>query len=193
MTPPAGTPAPRVPPTPAPWSKTPRPPSVSQTRPPVEEQMVRGVALARTTLVGLCLITFSCGIMCTVAVDRFWPRARAECGGMAAGNVAAALPVQAVPVREAAPPATRGVEVMLRPSPAQPPPAAAHPRPATAPAAAPAPPPAARAVAPKSPAPNAASAKGRTPARKRTASPPSPAAPDNMLPPTGIWIDPFTQ
>jgi len=30
----------------------------------------------KVMIVGICMIAFSCGVMSTVAVDRFWPRAR---------------------------------------------------------------------------------------------------------------------
>jgi hypothetical protein len=77
------------------------------------------LALAKSTLVGLCLTAFSCGIMCTVAVDRYWPRARAECVGAPAGTTHAVgappAPVIEAPVLPAALPAASVAEVMPLP------------------------------------------------------------------------------
>src|SRR5262245_51946974 len=40
-------------------------------------------ARTRTMVVGgLCMIAFSLGVMCTIAVDRYWPGAHPQCGGV---------------------------------------------------------------------------------------------------------------
>jgi len=182
---------PRATPVPAPLSRTPRPPGISArqpTMPPVEDPLVRGVAMAKTTFIGVCLTAFSSGIMCTIAIDHFWPRGRAECSAPVASAVAAppaeSDPGFVVPPEPAMPPATLAEET--------PPIAVVTPRPAAAP------PPTARVVvstgrataspgaapAPARPGP----AQGRATARKRSASTPGG---DKMMTPTGVWIDPF--
>ena len=225
MTPPAGTaptvpPAPRVTPTPPPVWRTSRavsPQSGSHTRTPVAPtgQMVPGVALAKSTLIGLCLTAFSCGIMCTVAVDRYWPRARAECGGTQTGATHAATAPTA-PVEAAAPAAVAsaasGADVTLLPPYGEKLPtaekvAAAEVEVAAAPAApvpavAAAPVPRARAVGSTAPAPGPAAlraaaparvtpAQGRTVVRKRPG--PATAAADRSSSPTESWTDPFAE
>jgi hypothetical protein len=228
MTPPAGT-APTVPPTPR-VSQTPRPtlrtpPSAhsgAHSRPGTapesqSAQLVQGVALAKSTLVGLCLTAFSCGIMCTVAVDRYWPRARTECVGAQPGTTHAAVappdPVIEAPARPALAQAARSADVVSLPpygeklptadkvvavEAAAVAPAAVHPTPA--PVVAPAVMPRARPVASPSPAPRIAAparlapAQGRTAVRKR----PGPAtaageADRSSSSPTETWTDPFAE
>jgi hypothetical protein len=224
MTPPAGT-APTVPPTPR---VTPTPPPVwrtsrvvsqsgSHTRPPVTPtgQMVPGVALAKSTLIGLCLTAFSCGIMCTVAVDRYWPRARTECGGTQTGATHAAAPT--APVEVAAPvavaPTASVADVTMLPPYGEKLPtadkvvaaevegAAAPAAPAPAVATAPAPQaraatrtsPALRAPAPRAAAPaRTTPAQGRAVVRKRP-GPATAAADKSPSSPTESWTDPFAQ
>lgn len=229
MTPPAGT-APTVPPaqrvaqtphTPRPVLKTSRPPSAqssSPSRPGVAEgQLVGGVALAKSTLIGLCLTAFSCGIMCTVAVDRYWPRARTECVGAQPGTTHAAAPANPVieaparpgpgkaptaadvvslpPYGEKLPTADKIVAVDSAPvSPAAVSPAAVPSPPApTVAAAAPsrARPAVSPAPAPRTAAPaRLAPAQGRTVVRKRP-GPATAAASTPSSPPTETWTDPF--
>ena len=207
-------PSPRNLQTPRPALMTPRPPgtqSGSHGRPSVvpDNQLVQGVALAKSTLVGLCLTAFSCGIMCTVAVDRYWPRARTECVGAQAGattraamDPAIGAPAQAAPVQaanvadvvslppygEKLPTADKVVAVDT---------AAVPPTPAPAIAAA-ASPPALRAVDSPSPGARApavarvAPAQGRTVVRKRPSSTAA-AADRSPSAPTATWTDPFAE
>ncbi len=222
MTPPAEA-APTVPPTPR-VSQTPRPmlrtpPSAqggSHSRPGVapegqSAQLVQGVSLAKSTLVGLCLTAFSCGIMCTVAVDRYWPRARTECVGTQPGTSHAAAPADPVieaparpgpgkgssadvvslpPYGEKLPTADKVVAVAA----AAVAPAAVPPTPALAVAA----PPRARPVASPSPALRAAApvrlapAQGRTVVRKRP-GPTTAAVDTSASSPTETWTDPFAE
>ena len=92
---------------------------------------VSGVSLAKTTLIGLCLMTFSGGIVTTVAIDRYWPRGRPECGGVAPASAAALVPAaQGFEATPEPPPSAAVAEV---PPPAPPAPvAAAAPEPAPA-------------------------------------------------------------
>ena len=220
MTPPAGTaptvpPAQRVPQTPRPALRTSRPPSPqsgSHGRPSAaaEGPMVQGVALAKSTLVGLCLTAFSCGIMCTVAVDRYWPRARTECVEAQPGTTHAAAPadpvLQALP-RPAPVQAARAADVVSLPPYGETLPTAdkvvAVEAAAVAPAAVPpamavAAPPRARPVASPSLAPHApapvqlAPAQGRTVVRKRP-SPATAAVDTSASSPTETWTDPFAE
>jgi len=159
----------------------------------------------KVMIVGICMIAFSCGVMSTVAVDRFWPRARAQqqCGGGQTVVAAAAAPTPA-PEAMAMPPAAASpapAEVTALP-PADPvatdkpapeakaPTAVAAPKPQAAP-------PAARAAVSKSPARSTgrAAVVARTPAqgravRKRAAATPSSAGGETM-PLTEAWVDPF--
>lgn len=225
MTPPAGT-APTVPPTPrvlqAPRPTLRTPPSAhsgSHSRPAVapegqSAQLVQGVALAKSTLVGLCLTAFSCGIMCTVAVDRYWPRARTECVGVQPATTHAAAPADPIiqaPARTAPVRAASAADVVSLPpygeklptadkvvaveaaavvSAAVPP----TPAPAVAPAVAQrshpvvAPSPAPRTAAPARLAP----AQGRTVARKRP-GPATAEADRSTSSPTETWTDPFAE
>ena len=177
--------------------------------------MFQGVALAKSTLVGLCLTAFSCGIMCTVAVDRYWPRARTECIGAqpatttrAAAEPAIEAPAQAAPVQP-----TRFADVVSLPPYGEKLPTAdkvvAVEAAAVAPAAVPpAPAPAVAAMAPlrgghpvasRSPAPRTAApvrpapAQGRSVVRKRPG--PATAAADkaSASSPTETWTDPFAE
>jgi hypothetical protein len=229
MTPPAGT-TPTVPPSPLRGLQTPRPrlrtpprnPSAqsgSHSRPPVapEGAMVQGVALAKSTLVGLCLTAFSCGIMCTVAVDRYWPRARTECVGAQPGaTTRAAAPVEPViepPAQPAPAKAASVAEVVSLPpygeklptadkvvavEAAAAAPAAVAVAPAPAPSMPPAVAPRARPVASPAPAPRTAAparlgpAQGRTVVRKRP-GPAAVAADQSSAAPTETWTDPFAE
>jgi hypothetical protein len=209
-------PSPRALQTPRPVLRTPRPPGMqsasgSHSRPAVtpDSQLVQSVALAKSTLVGLCLTAFSCGIMCTVAVDRYWPRARTECVGAPSGTTtraavepATGAPAQAAPVQpanvadvvslppygEKLPTADKVVAVDT---------AAVAPTPAPAIAAAAAPPPA-RAVISPSPATRAAAiarlapAQGRSVVRKRPGATAA-AAERSPSAPTETWTDPFAE
>jgi hypothetical protein len=220
MTPPAG-PASTVPATPRvlpaarPMSRTPSSAhSGSYGRRAVapEGQLIQGVALAKSTLVGLCLTAFSCGIMCTVAVDRYWPRARTECVGTLPATTHAAAPADPViqaPVRPAPAPAASAADVVSLPpygeklstadkvvavEAAAVVPAAAPPTPV--PVLAAAAPPRARPVVAPSPAQRTAAparlapAQGPTAVRKRSGA----AAADTSSPsPTETWSDPFAQ
>ena len=220
--------APTVPPTPR-VSQTPRPmlrtpPSAqggSHSRPGVapegqSAQLVQGVALAKSTLVGLCLTAFSCGIMCTVAVDRYWPRARTECVGAQPGTTHAAAPANPVieaPARPGPGKASTSADVVSLPpygeklptadevvavEAAAVAPAAVPPAPAVAVAVAVATPPRARPVASLSAAPRAAApvrlapAQGRTVVRKRP-GPATAAVDTSSSSPTETWTDPFAE
>jgi hypothetical protein len=214
---------PRITPTPAPVLRTPRPPSAVRSGTLVQAKapdasMVSGLTMAKTTFIGVCLTTFSFGIMGTVAIDHYWPRTRPECGANQGSNAAVALPVQGDPgptitqepvAPAAAEPAAIAVaEPVVAPAPR----AAAVPaiarvsKPITAakPAAplkpvrqvsvAATPPPAARVVVPPAPpsrgvAPaRAAPAQGRAAVRKRAAAGPSG---DKASAATEVWVDPF--
>lgn len=238
VTPPAGTPvAPRATPAPQPPSRmvppratptpqpalrtvppraTPRPSMASRSSPRVTPvpPPVSGVALAKTTLIGLCLMTFSGGIVTTVAIDRYWPRGRPECGSVAPASAAAFVPPAqgfestpeapvAAAVAEVPPPAPPApvANAVPEPAPAVVLPArsavAAKPAPVAklAPAAKPAfakQAPAAKPAAPAAkPAPAvrpAAPAQARAPARKR---PTAISVADKPTSPTETWTDPF--
>ena len=54
--------------------------------------LVSGVALAKTTLIGLCLITFSGGIVTTVAIDRVLAARASGMRRRRAGDAAALVP-----------------------------------------------------------------------------------------------------
>jgi len=226
VTPPAGTPvAPRATPRPQPPSKTvlpratptpqpsmrtvppratPRPSMASHSSPrmtPVPPP-VGGVALAKTTLIGLCLMTFSGGIVTTVAIDRYWPRGRPECGSVAPASAAAFVPPAqgfestpeppvAAAVAAVPPPAPPAPVVQVAPEPAAPvapakPALAARPAPVAkfAPVAMPA----ALAAKPAPAVKPAAPAQARAPARKR---PTAISAADKPTSPTETWTDPF--
>ena len=105
----------RVTPTAPPVSRTPMPPPGSKTPVPIIRRSSAsshrtpapvvvppgGGATARTLVIGgLCMIAFSCGVMCTIAVDRFWPRAHAQCVGVE--------PAASPPHRRPARPGPRG-------------------------------------------------------------------------------------
>lgn len=214
-------PSPRALQTPRPVLRTPRPAGMqsgsgSHNRPAVtpDSQLVPSVALAKSTLVGLCLTAFSCGIMCTVAVDRYWPRARTECVGAQSGTTtraavepATGAPAQAAPVQpanvadvvslppygEKLPNADKVVAVDTAVAPA-----AVAPTPAPAIAAATAALPAARAVISPSPATRAAAvarlapAQGRTVVRKRPGATAA-AAERSPSAPIETWTDPFAE
>jgi hypothetical protein len=193
LTPPVGTPAAVVAATP-----TPRP---SVTTPPSSPGTLRRAALSYRPLpaplpeqggwgkgrglvvVGLCMIAFSCGVMTTVAVDGFWPRAKTQCVSYQAE--AAGIGVGAIgPVAVPPPPAAPAPAVAE----ALPPP---DPEPAVAPAAAstvPVPavvstPRAGRSAVARTPA-------GRGGARVRPAAS-APKASLETMHPTGIFVDPF--
>jgi hypothetical protein len=147
------------------------------------------------------MIAFSCGVMSTVAVDRFWPRPRAQCGGgqvvFAAGTptpdpeallVPAAapalspVPAEVTPLPPAAPaPETKAPPVVVAPAVRTVPPPPA--RPAAAVAKTPARPTGRTAVVARTPA------QGRAAVRKRVAA--APAAAGDTMPPTESWVDPF--
>lgn len=232
LTPPAGTVTSaraRLMPTPSPSAKTPPPlsktpppsvlrtsrrPSGPHTQPPTprEESLLRGVTLAKATLIGLCLTTFSFGAMFTMAVDRYWPRPRREAGEVAAVGAAPALSAPAIAAVETAPEPPPPVQAprQVTPLPPAPAPAPAEPVAVAAPDAPVAAPklaaaPEVRAAARKTAAPAAApapkapvaaaargravtlvpvAARGRAIARKRAGTVTSTA-------PTESWTDPF--
>jgi outer membrane biosynthesis protein TonB len=124
------------------------------------------VNLAKTTLIGVCLMTFSGGIVTTVAIDRYWPRGRPECGGVAPASAAALVPAQGFEATPQLPVSAAVAEV--------PPPA-----PPAAPAAPAAPEPAPTVVAPANPALAAKPAPAAKPALAAKPAPvvkPAPAA-----------------
>lgn len=214
MTPPAEAtatmpPSPRVLQTPRPTLGTPRVPSTqsgSHSRqqvvapaPAPDSQLVHGIALAKSTLVGLCLTAFSCGIMCTVAIDRYWPRARTECVGAQPGTTHAAAPTGPVieaPARPASANAPSGADVVSLPPYGEKLPTAdkviAVEAAAVAPAAVAPPSPATRTTAPVRLAPSQAQAQGRSVVRKRPA-PATVTAEKSSASPTETWTDPFAE
>ena len=179
---------------------------------PVLDPSVPAPAKGKALVTGLCMIAFSCGVMMTEAVERFWPRSR---GGASAASAAPATAAGGFEVtREPAIPAAQPAEVTPQP--------ASDPEPAdrAAPARSPAGKPAAE-VAPQSPAPPAPAlvspvaahvapavrvgpAQGRVTVRKRPTSigagaQPSTretSPPSSRLPSSGPingWADPFAQ
>jgi len=161
----------------------------------------------KVMIVGVCMIAFSCGVMSTVAVDRFWPRPRAQCGGGQAVFAAGTTPTpdpEAILAPPVAPtPAPAEVTPLPAPEPKTPPVAVAPatrtapPPAAVAPAVRTAPPAARPAAVSKSPARptgraavavRPAPAQGREALRKRAVA--AQAAGDTM-PPTESWVDPF--
>jgi hypothetical protein len=189
---------------PPPTARTPRPAPVSSGRPPtqLEIRLGREVSLTKAVLIGLCLIAFSSGIITTIAVDRFWPTARTDCGGTAprAGVVPTGLApgIGAVPGPAAAPaavvaplpppvdPGPADQTIALVPVPEAP---GQSPAASTAPAAT-------RATASRVPPGRSVTrltpAQGRPAARKRPAAAQATTASGETMPPTGVWIDPFS-
>jgi hypothetical protein len=145
---------------------------------------------------GLCMIAFSCGVMCTIAVDRLWPRERAQCVGASPATTGAVpAPAQGLPVIEtmAAPAASPVTTAEVAPPPAEPmPPEPAGPVQAApaAPAGKAAPAPAKPGAARGAPLVRVPPTQGRV-VRKR----PGGAAPVSLetMSPTGMWVDPFAE
>ncbi len=158
--------------------------------PPVErEEIPTGIMVARTTLVGLSLTAFACGIVVTVALDAHHLRALEH-------EVRAQAEVIAAAAQQPAPPAAPVVaEAAPRPIAA---PSAPEPVVVQMPAETPAP--AAPVVRqPPAPARVAAARTPRPPAprgtvRRRTAptASPDPAEPADNSSAAG-WVDPFAQ
>jgi hypothetical protein len=149
------------------------------------------------------MIAFSCGVMCTIAVDRFWPRARAQCVGAPPPTTGAVPTASGGPVIEAvrgpavSPEPVRGAEVT--PSAAADA-TGAEPAPPAEAASAAAPLPKAKTAAPA--APSARAVRGATPARvqptqgrgmgRKRSGGAAPMSLDTMSP-TGMWVDPFAE
>ena len=214
-TPPAGTlaakpAAPRATPTPPPVLKTPAPVrrssgAYARSPAPMVVAAASGGGSATRTMVigGLCMIAFSCGVISTIAVDRFWPRARAQCVGAppATTGAAPAVPgIEAASARVVSPVAA--AEVAPQPQSDPPPPTPAPASAAPAPRVQPVPP------APTSktgPAPAVSNpravrggkavrvppAQGRGPVRKHAAGAASMSL--ETMNPTGMWVDPFSE
>jgi hypothetical protein len=151
------------------------------------------------------MIAFSCGVMCTIAVDRLWPRAHAQCVGApsagpaaADGPGAASAPDIEAAVEPAAPVATMAVTALPPPEPSLP---ALLPLPTPAEGVPVAPgrkivPAASTVVAAARPIRSAAVARvqpaqGRAVVRKRPAS--TSSLPVDTMSPSGLWVDPFAQ
>ena len=165
----------------------------------------------KVMIVGICMIAFSCGVMSTVAVDRFWPRARAQqqCGGGQTVVAAAAAPMPAPEAMALPPAAASPAPAEVTPLPPADPVATDKPAPeAKAPsvAAAPKPPtarpaPVARPAASVSKSPARATGRGavvaRTPpaqgraVRKRAGATTSSSGGSDTMPLTEAWVDPF--
>jgi hypothetical protein len=211
MTPAAGTPAApgaTMPPVPPP-SGAPLPPlrRVSGAYRPVPEAITNrsagGGGATRTLVIGgLCMIAFSCGVMCTIAVDRFWPRARAQCVGAQAPTTGVAPEPQGGPVIEtmrapAASPVPIGTAAAARSGPEESTAAAETAPPAVTPPTAPTPQAGAAPAAPPARAARAATpargqpTQGRGGGRKRPGGA-TPMSLDTMSP-TGMWVDPFAE
>ena len=212
VTPPAGTPAAPRATTPPPATTPPAmtiPPPVVKSQAPVPRSIVPyartpvppaqtsgGGSPTRTMIIGgLCMIAFSCGVMCTIAVDRLWPRERTQCVGAPPSTTGAVpAPAQGLPVIEAmeAPAASPVTTAVAPPPPADPMP----PEPAPPAQAAPAAPAGKAAPAPAAtkrsgPLGRVPPTQGRVMVRKR----PGGAAPVSLetMSPTGIWVDPFAE
>jgi hypothetical protein len=224
LTPPAGNPTVSVvTPTPVPvltlppLAKPPRIRRLSEPRSPATPAVPPDAGWRTKAVVGLCLIAFSCGLMTFVAIDRFWPRARAQCLPADTAGVASPTPVleaerpsaavgsvaEVAPPPSAAPP-SRAAQIpapaappvepvpVPRPAPAARPAAAVRPAPAVLPMPAARPIPAAREVrgvapAPRAPAPRPL-ARGRAAVRTRPS-----AGRSDVMAPTESWSDPFAE
>jgi len=168
-------------------TRTPRPSIAPSRRPTPVAQPVRGIVMTKMAIAGLCLITFSCGIICSVALYRFAPRFRPDCGGPAVAVAGDALDRPATTVYETAPvqaaPAAGFAPEAIPTAPAVPPASARVEAPALRERPAPARP---------IPAPHhaATSTTGRGSVGRRV---PTPGAGNGSIPPTGIWIDPFAE
>ena len=193
--------------TPSPVLKTPEPivlpSSGSFRRPPAPVVTPPGSGATARTLVigGLCMIAFSCGVMCTIAVDWLWPRAHAQCVGASPAGPGAAEAAGAAPapdIQAAAEPAAPASAMAVTPlppaeasSPTLPSPAeGAVVAPARIVAAAPAAVPAARPVRSAAVA-RVQPAQGRAVVRKRPAS--TSSLPVDTMSPSGLWVDPFAE
>jgi hypothetical protein len=195
--------------TPAPVLTTPEPivlrSSGSFRRPPAPAPAITppgSGATARSLVIGgLCMIAFSCGVMCTIAVDRLWPRAHAQCvgappAGPGAAPVEAPGAAPAPDIQAAAAPASPMAVTPLPPPesilPSLPSPAeGAVVAPARKIVAA-----ASAAVPATRPVRSAAVARvqpaqGRAVVRKRPAS--TSSLPVDTMSPSGLWVDPFAE
>jgi hypothetical protein len=185
--------------TPAPVVKTPAPivrrASGAHRRTPTPTALPPSSGAKARTLVigGLCMIAFSCGVMCTIAVDRFWPRTRAQCVGAQPEGPGAVPAPAAADIEAGGEPVPPATTIAVTPL------AAAEP---VSPAAAPpvAPPgnavPAGPAVSPAHPVRGPAAARlqaaqGRAAVRSRPARGSSP--PLDTMAPSGMWVDPFAE
>jgi hypothetical protein len=132
--------------------------------------MESAVTMAKTTFIGVCLTAFSCGIMGTVAIDHYWPRARPECAGaqVISAGVAPPMPVEPGPAN--APEAAAVAAIVAEPLPE--PAAIAVAEPTPAPVAA---------VPPKTTAPPRTARPSKTPSPPKVAVTPTSATPKPLL------------